>query len=415
LIVVGILFNNILRWYPFPAGRSANDLSTLEDNYIGIVVNISLFSLVLLLLLFERSTFRVSWTSLLLFGYCLYIAIQTLFRDNQAMEALRSASWIAMLLSAERAGHYFGSSPERIRVFQSTVLLGLIFTTVLGLAVAMYMPGSVNWGLGYASEFTQSARGEFFFLWIPPVVTAALATDYIGRNNALDPRVRAVATVTLVIATILCGITLTRTYVFGIVLVVMIVLYGRTRYAWFAVIICGVLGCIAYPEVIFNLLASFRILLDPNADFSTGRFDLNKFLLDTYFQNPVFGTGAHEMRYRISTANTIGTTEHGYTSHLASYGSFAGLFFAYLFLAGWSAVKLVHDGRRFGKTQDSVNERALGIAAASLSIFTVLSGLVGLLGAASSFADWLGLIFVSMCATFSGAFSRRKRSTAAAS
>jgi hypothetical protein len=395
LIVIGIFFNNILRWFPFPEGRSANDLSTLDDTIYGIVVNLTTIACILLLILFERSTRRFSVHSALLVSYCTYIAAQAAFRDHAIMEILRAASWILMLLSADLVGSVLCSTPTGSRLFIGTLFWSLVATTALGLGIAAVLPGSVNWGLGISNSYTQSARGEFFFLWIPPVLTAALSTCYLGKASSTGPKSRAMAILILTAASALCTATLTRTYVFGIILVLSLILFARTRYAWVAISAACILVFVLVPELFFSLMTSLRIYVDPSVDFTNGRNDLNAFLLDLFSQSPLFGVGAQEMRDRIAHAKTYGFTEHGYTSHLASYGIFALLFFGYMIYGAISSANLLFVTRR----NRTLLHTQLGIdatAAASLSIFTIVSGFVGLLGAASSFGDWLGIVFVSM-------------------
>lgn len=395
LVATGVFFNNILRWYPFPEGRSANDLSSLDDTLLGIVVNLTLLSVILVLLLVDRSTYRIRVPSAILGLYCLYIAVQAFFRENQLMETARSASWIVMLVTAERLGTYISVTEQRVHAFVGAVFWSLVSTTCIGLAIALYLPGSVNWGMGISNDFTQSARGEFFFLWIPPVVTAALSTCYLGKSSSIGLRSKVAALFVLATASALCVITLTRTYVFGILLVIFLVLLARTRYAWAGVILVGLMAFVVFPEFLESVLISLRIRLDPSTDFTTGRLDLNRFLLELFSQSPLFGVGAQEMRVQIAGASTRGTTEHGYTSHLASYGIFSLLFLGYLLYGIFASIRLLVGIRRRSRLPDAHFGKE-GTAVASLAVFTALTGFVGLLGAASSFGDWLGLLFVAM-------------------
>jgi hypothetical protein len=207
----------------------------------------------------------------------------------------------------------------------------------------------------------------------------------------------------LITATALCFVTLTRTYVFGIILAIAIILYARTRYAWAGLLSLCLLGFMMFPHVLVSTLESLRIVIDmPAEDFTTGRLDLNRFLVEQFSESPVFGVGAQEMRVRIALANTKGTTEHGYVSHFAAYGIFALLFLWYMFNGLFVAIRIIINVKR---KREADRERAdiQRVAIASLAIFTVLSGFVGLLGASSSFGDWLGIIFVS----FSAAIGRK--------
>ena len=69
---------------------------------------------------------------------------------------------------------------------------------------------------------------------------------------------------------------------------------------------------------------------DPNIDLSNGRADLNKVNLRTFRESPAFGQGADEARQLVPGSDSVAKSEHGYTVHLASYGLFGLLFFAYV-------------------------------------------------------------------------------------
>src|SRR5207253_9841228 len=72
---------------------------------------------------------------------------------------------------------------------------------------------------------------------------------------------------------------------------------------------------------------------DPGADLSTGRFDLDLVIWESFRQSPIFGEGANQIREKIWASDTLAKTEHGYVLHLGAYGAFALLFYLYI-LAG---------------------------------------------------------------------------------
>src|SRR4051812_7097635 len=92
LVCFGIFFNDILRWYPFPEGRSLNDLKSIEDNILGIVNNGLTYTAILGLLLLTRRVRRQPFDrhSLLIYGYCAFILCQPLLRPDPRTEMLRA-------------------------------------------------------------------------------------------------------------------------------------------------------------------------------------------------------------------------------------------------------------------------------------------------------------------------------------
>src|SRR2546428_2950211 len=86
IVAGGILYNNLLRWYPFPAGRSANDLASLGSNLAGIVVNVAIYCALVVGVLFSGATPLLARRSRLLQGYCLYLALQAPFRADPVGE-----------------------------------------------------------------------------------------------------------------------------------------------------------------------------------------------------------------------------------------------------------------------------------------------------------------------------------------
>ncbi len=396
VLIGGCFFNNVVRWYPFPVGRSANEMVGLEDNLNGIVFNVFLFAVALVASVREGGFAIPRRASALVGCYCFVIAVQSFFREELLLEAARSLAWILHFGSALYLGACIGRRPELTRLALKYLLFGQCLSVIIGAGIAIQIPGSVNVGLGMSWEFSQYSRGEFFFLWVPPVMTVALGVAWLREGVAIRGwRWWLVLSVVCVVV-LLSVLTMTRTYVFGIMLVLWVVVMSVKRIALLS-IACGVIGAVLLSErLLTEALLFLRVIADdPLVEFTGGRQELNKVLLETFAGSPWVGVGGQEMRRVILSSALIAKSEHGYTSHLASFGVAAFLYFGFMAYAAvcvWKDI-LAQMGGLVNRRGPSSAWRA---CLWGMTAFTVSSGVVGLMGAASSFGDWAGLLCVQI-------------------
>jgi hypothetical protein len=406
ILVGGCLFNNIIRWYPFPVGRSANEVVGLEDNLAGIIVNISFFGVALISAMIAGGARVPKGAASLVGVYCAFILGQAFVREEVLLEALRSLAWTMHFAGAIYLGDLVGRRPALLRQSLGLLLAGQCASVVCGLAIAVAKPGSVNLGMGHSWEFHQYSRGEFFFLWVPPVLTVALGVAWLRvRGGGVVWRRWVVAGVVATVV-LLSLLTMTRTFVFGILLVLLAAGVYVKRFSVMAVV-SGVVGAVFISERVFtDALLFLRVISDdPLVEFTGGRQELNVLLLETFLGSPWIGVGAQEVRGVIATSAVLAKSEHGYTSHLASFGVVATLYFIYMAHAAMCALRELWK-ILIGRYERGLEMVPVVACLAGLALFTVSSGFIGLLGAASSYGDWLGVFLIQV---FLGLSSRWDR------
>jgi hypothetical protein len=412
LVVLGIAYNDILRWYPFPAGRSANDLITLQDNLIGIAVNIALYSCILLLTLLHGRSFRIPLFSVPLYLYSAYIALQAAFRPDPAMELVRSLGIIAMILSANRMAVLLGTDPRFLGYFTKRMWLALVATLFAGVLIGLTKSNSVNWGGGRSPAFEQVDRAEFFFFYLLPYPTVALSLAVLRGPRRWRSASGSLAVVSLALIFGLALMTMTRSIIFSCLLVALAFLLARSRSWFFAAAAAATFAAFLLPALTRDLAVQTRVYSEDDADFTTHRAALVALNIEMFLESPVFGLGAQEARRRILASETVAKTEHGYSIHFSSYGLFALLFIGHVLFSLSTSMRMIWS--RLSLEHLSPEREGLKTAAAASAIATAGLGLVWLFGSGSAFYDWIGLFFLSLAPVLRRSVSSRLPSPAPA-
>jgi O-antigen ligase len=388
------LYNNILRWYPFPAGRSANDFITLEDNLFGIVVNLALYAGILLLTLCDRRSFRIPLFAVPLYLYSAYIGVQAAFRPEPAMELVRSLGIIAMMLSANRLAVLLGTDARFLGYFVKRLWGALLGTVFLGVLIGLLKSNSVNWGSGRSPSFEQLDRAEFFFFHLLPYPTVALSLAVLSAPRGWRSASGALALVSLALIFTLALMTMTRSIIFSCLLVALAFLLQRSRPWFFAVATAAVVAALLLPALTRDLAVQTRVNADEDMDFTTHRATLVALNIEMFLESPLFGLGAQEARRRILASESIAKTEHGYAIHFSSYGLFALLFIGHVVFSLGVALRMIW--QRLSIPHLTPAMKGLLAAVAASAIATAGLGLVWLFGSGSAFYDWMGLFVLSL-------------------
>jgi O-antigen ligase len=394
LVVFGVFYNNILRWYPFPAGRSANDFITLEDNFLGIAVNVALYACILLLTFFDRRSFRIPSFAVPLYLYSAYIALQAPFRPDPTMELVRSLGIVAMMLSASRLAVLLGTDPEFLDHFVKRLWGALASTLFLGVVVGILKSNSVNWGSGRSPAFEQLDRAEFFFFHLLPYPTVALSLAVLSGPRRWRSASSALALVSLALTFALALMTMTRSIIFSCLLVAVAFLLQRSRPWFFAAAAAAIVAALLLPALTRDLAVQTRLNAEEDMDFTTHRATLVALNIEMFLESPLFGLGAQEARRRIQASESIAKTEHGYAIHFSSYGLFALLFIGHVLFSLSVSLRMIWERRSIPRLTPEI--KGLRAAFAASAIATAGLGLVWLFGSGSAFYDWMGLFVLSL-------------------
>ena len=407
LATFGILFNNVLRWYPFPPGRSANDLTTLEDNLLGIGVNLSVYAGILALTFLDGKAFEIPISSVLLYLYCLFIGVQSTLRPEPLMELARSLAIVSMILSADRLAVLLSSDPDFLGRFMKSIWVALVGSVALGVLIGLLKSDSVNWGADRSPSFVQTVRAEFFFFHLLPYPTVALSLVQLSGPKGWRGLKGAVAVAALGLVFGLSFMTMTRSIVFSCVLVALVFLFDRSRRSFLLILPAAALVAYLLPEYTRELATRSRLYADSDVDLTTHRAALVALNLRMFAESPLVGLGAQESRRRIQESESVAKTEHGYTIHLSSYGAFASLFIGYVLLSLAVSSSVIWSRRL--PTGFAPDALPLVLASAACAIATAILGLVWLFGSGTAFYDWMGFLLLSLAACL-GWRARRPRS-----
>lgn len=394
IVIIGIFYNNILRWLPFSPGTSLNDSITLADNITGIVFNFFLYALLISLLWSRRPRFgNVFKHSRLLYGYCLYILIQSFFRPDITMEIARGIAIIVMFLSADWLGKYFGNDIRLLSRVMPMLWKSMVGVLFIGIAIALVLPGSVNWGGGLSPSFVQQDRSEFFFFYLSPAITFALSIVMIkGQHSKV---IHSLAVVSALVIVALAVGTQGRGLLFSLSLITLIFLYKYYKRCLIVMLVIVSLLTFGRSEVVRESLQSGRFISEtPGEDLSSGRLLLNIIILEAFTEAPIFGQGAVQVRQIIWDADSLAKTEHGYVMHLGSYGSFAVLFYIYILYGLKASIQMI-----FRKPIGFASYREIQpllLVQASLALTWFFLGFVGVFGSGSSFYDWFAIFTISL-------------------
>ena len=394
LVGVGIVFNNVLRWYPFPPGRSLNDLTSLGSNLGGIVFNVVVYGAILACVLFADCDRLLRHRSKALMLYCLYLLVQIPFREDPLGEAGRSLAMIAMLLSADWLATVVIGFPGYADRFLRRVWWTMAASVAAGWIIGLTLPDAVNWGGGRSPSFEVQNRAEFFFFYVLPhygfALSLAVLADTVHRTRMQF--VAALATVTLVGT--LAQMTMTRTIIFSLLLVTGVFLFRYARKSLFVLVSAGIIASVIWSGAVTSVAERLRIAAffsgEGTVDPTTGRLELIVANLRSFQDNPWFGQGAQVARLRAEASGSIAKTEHGYSLHLASSGLFALLLFAYVIRGLIAGVRLIL--RPGGATRDV---GPYGVAVGALALTSFITGFFWTFSSATSFYDWLAVFFVS--------------------
>jgi hypothetical protein len=410
-----IVFNAILRWYPFPVGRSQNELNTLQDNILGIIVNgVGYVVLCLLSLVLTRKS-KLNLHGVLIYTYSIYIFTQTIFRANSFEELQRSVLLICMLLSAERLGKWFGNSYEIVFNFLKMIFLASASTIFIGLSIAFLIPGSVNFGpISVGSEnFVNRYRAEFFFLHWPAYFTFSAAL-VVYLNSVKKSFLERIATLsTLFLSFALSILTATRQVNFPLIFILISVILSRSIKYFILVVAISVAYVLVDSSQVTVISERLRINSgDVAVDPSNGRAELNMVNLETFYSSPIFGQGATKARENIKDSGSVAKSEHGYTIHLASFGFFSVLFFLYVLS---SVLYSIYTFMSYRNVLPD-NEKSQLLVIICLNFCVSILGFVGTFGSTAIFYDWMSVFWISF--TFNYCFSiksirePKKKSTA---
>jgi hypothetical protein len=405
LVCAGIVFNNVLRWYPFPAGRSANDISTLDAGLLGIIVNILLYSAVLAVIVLSRSSALRHYGSRPLQLYCLYLALQAPFRAHPMIELVRSGAMIVMLLSADSMAAIAVGSPRYAIRFLHRIWWTLVGTVLIGLVIGLVLQDSVNWGNGLSPSFLEKRRAEFFFFHVLPHFVFALSLAVLVFTMRRPGPQFLVALGMVILLPILAERTMTRTMTFSLIVITLVFLF---RYARKALLLAGavvVVAIVFWPGAMANVAERLRLTevvsnrsVDVAAggrsvDIATGgRLFLVLTNLRSFRDAPIFGQGAVETRRRVEASKSVATSEHGYSLHLASSGVFSFLLFAYVIQGLAAAIKIVRF-RDHASVPPGIGPYGIAIAAVAMTSFVI--GFFWTFSSATAFYEWLTIFFVS--------------------
>lgn len=396
LVCAGIVFNNLLRWYPFPPGRSANDMATLDTNLLGIVVNVFLYAAILLTVIFTRSFRLLQYRSWLLVLYCAYLALEVPFRASPLSEAARSGAMILMLLSADWMAAVVVSSARHASLFFRSVWWTMVLTVVAGLVVGLFLPDAVNWGSDRSPSFAQTVRAEFFFFYVLPHYGFALSLATVMLTMR-RPGVRfVIALGAAVLVLVLAVLTQTRTMIFSLLLVALVFLFRYARKTLVMVTAVLVVSSACWPAALAKVGDHLRVspfmTADSAVDATTGRLVLVMINVQSFRDSPIFGQGAVETRRRVEVSDSIAKSEHGYSLHLASSGVFSFLLFAYVIQGLIAAMKILLRGDH-GPGSPVIGPYAIATAAVAMASF--VTGFFWTFSSATAFYEWFAIFFVS--------------------
>ena len=388
-----LVYNNLIQWFPFTAGKSQNDLTTINDNIISIVINLGFYSLFLIILFNVRPRLEILYKhSKIIYIYCIFILLQSIFRSNLTMELIRSISLIIMLISADWLGKYCAYNLNYLQnhmLVKWKILVSIIF---LGIAIGVVIPGSVNWGGGLSLDFI-SERAEFFFFSPAPFVVFALSLMILKINFS---KLSYIFTFLFSILVLILSIrTENRSLLIVLSLISIIFLFNYNKNI---IILIASVGCL----IVFfnlNLLNEFGIInrffdSDENFDITTGRLDLNIIIFDLFMESPLFGRGAEDIRGIIWASNSKAKTEHGYIMHLGEFGLFGILFYFYVIKSIYSSLLIIN--REPIKFNNLRLNKPLFLAVAALALSWGVLGFIGVFGSATSFIDWYAIFTLSL-------------------
>jgi O-Antigen ligase len=394
LVCLGIVFNNVLRWYPFPPGRSANDMGSLASNLLGILVNLLVYAAILAAVLWSNSSLLLRRRSRALELYCVYLVAQIPFRADPFAEAYRSVAMVVMLLSADWLATVVIGFPGYAERFLRRVWWTTAGTVLVGWIIGLTLPDAVNWGQGRSPSFEVQNRGEFFFFYVLPHYGFALSLAVLADHTRRTRVQLLVALATVVLVATLAELTMTRTIVFSLLLVGAVFLFRYARKTLFVLIAAGIVAAFIWPGAVTNVAERLRVSAffsdESGVDATTGRLELVMTNLRSFADNPLFGQGAQEARRRAEATGSMARTEHGYSLHPASSGLFSLLLFGYVIRGLIAGIRIV---MRPGSAAREVGP--YGVAVGALALTSVITGFFWTFSSATSFYDWLAVFFVS--------------------
>ena len=397
-----ICLQNFFKWMPFPAGRTAFNLTTLEENMVSVIAGLVLFLITMICLArpiwVEIKIRKQDWVVGI---FAAFLIIQVIFRESKLEEFVRSLALAGSLLSSVFFGKYFAKTPERLRDFLRVSKYGLLLSVVLGLIVAITRPVAVNWGALGEGACTDAmiCRAEFFFFTINPLILTVL----LWRTASTAKKVYWLEIISGFMIFTLAMMTRTRQYTLTIIAttIAIFALWARDKkrviYSVLAAFV--LIGLFLGPTILHKTMQYARLAVDPNAvavdpntaDWSSGRLELLQLLWKTYRESPIVGVGGVQIRALIEQAHLNARTEHGFAFYLATYGLFGLLFEYYIFWSFAKAVRVLWRALR-GKIDSHDSIVTLALIAVPLFPF----GFFGLFGSATNATDWFCLVIASL-------------------
>jgi hypothetical protein len=371
-------------------------MTTLDDALIGIVVNVLLYTAIIVGVIFSTWPTLPKYRSRPLQLYCLYLALQAPFRSDPAVELVRSLSMIVMLLSADWMAAIAVGLPRYANRLLRSMWWTMAGTVAIGIVIGLVLRDSVNWGNDLSPSFAQTLRGEFFFFHVLPHYGFALSLAVLVSTMRRPGLRFLVALGSVVVVPVLAARTTTRTIVFGVLLVTLVFLFRYARKTLLAAGIGLALALVLWPSagasVADRLRVSSFVSSDPGVDPTNGRLALVLTNLRSFRDSPIFGQGAVEARRRVEVSDSRAKSEHGYSLHLASSGLFSVLLFAYVIQGLIAGIKIVLHRERAWPPRD-VGPYEIAIAAVAIASF--FTGFIWTFSSATAFYEWLAIFFVS--------------------
>lgn len=414
LILLAALFAYVLtqvffKWFPFPPGRTAIKLPTLQDNMVSVLSSLALFAVVIFTVggfaIVRNNRMKIPWTprpvDWLLGAFVVFLILQVGLRESKGEELLRSLALGGSLLSSVLLAKYFTASPERRTLLLNSLKWFFLTGVALGFAVAVIHPPSADWG-GFAGAEclgTMLCRTEFFFFAINPLFLVVL----LWRNSSPSRRNRLIQIAVGCFIFALALTTRTRQLTLTMTAAAMLIFFlwakDRKKILYSVGGLALLVAVFAGPQLLRLFLEYTRVVVEPSAiavdaraaDWTSGRRYLLELLWKMFLDAPLFGLGGVEVRALIQQAQLIARTEHGFVFYLAAYGVFGLLFFAYIASAFFTGVKNLWQAMR-GHLDVGSDEVTLALIAVPLFPF----GFVGLFGSATNPTDWLALCLAAL-------------------
>lgn len=404
-----ILIQNFFKWIPFAAGHTGFSLGTVQDNIVSIAASLILFCIICACLI-RKTMFKQKFeiADVLAGGFCVFLLVQSVFRDSKLLELVRSLALTGSILSSMLVGKYFSASLSRITCFFKVIKWTMLVSIFLGFLVAVLKPNSVDWGTfaGVQCLGKMFCRTEFFFFAINPLFVVVLLWRWHESSQSKTGRTVFDFTLNAIcIVAVSALVVMTRTRQFTLTIffaaIVSFALWAKNqRRIWIGVTAAlAVALLIAGPQILKFFMEYSRITPEPSAiavdaragDWTSGRMQLIKAIWEIFKNSPLTGLGGVKIRETIWAANLTARTEHGFIFYLGAYGVFGLLFVGYLLLAFGRGVRTLWKAFR---NQIDVNSPQVTIALIAVPLIPF--GFFGLFGSATNPSDFLSLMIASL-------------------